>query len=83
MNSKNLEDWEKNFSIFNEGLGKIKSYKTIDPLKMSQSKFTQNFELLQFLYDFIAKTYNEPIKKYNAYERRLEIIKSQYGSNIV
>jgi hypothetical protein len=82
VNSKNQEDWEKNFSLFNEGLGRIKSYKIIDPVKMSQAKFSQNFELLQFIYDFIAKTYNEPIRKYNAYEKRLEIIKSQYGSKI-
>jgi hypothetical protein len=79
VNSKNQEDWEKNFSLFNEGLSRIKSYKTIDPVKLSQGKFTQNFELLQFIYDFIAKTYNEPVKKYNAYEKRLEILKSQYG----
>ncbi len=83
MNCKSIEDCKKNFTLFNEGLGKIKSYKTIDPVKLAQGKFTPNFELLQFVYDFIAKTYNEPNKKYNAYQRRLEILKSQYGSKIV
>ena len=80
LNSKNMEDWEKNFSILNEILGKIKSYKTIDPSKMSKSKFTLNFEFLQFTYDLFAKSFGDPTIKYSAYEKRLEILKYQFGN---
>ena len=80
LNSKNMEDWEKNFYILNEILGKIKSHKTIDPSKMSKSKFTQNFEFLQFVYDLFAKSFGDPTIKYSAYEKRLEILKFQFGN---
>ena len=79
MNSKSIDDWEKNFQLFNEALGKVKSFKTIDPIKMTQGKFTTNFELLQFVYDFIVKTCDNGVRL-NAFERRLEIIKVQNGS---
>jgi hypothetical protein len=47
---------------------------------MSKGKFTQNFEFLQFAYDYIAKNCGEQSAKYKAYDKRLEIIKSQFGS---
>jgi hypothetical protein len=46
---------------------------------MSQGKFTINFELLQFIYDFIAKIFNDTMRQYNAYDKRLEILKNQFG----
>ena len=79
MNSKNIDDWEKNFQLFNEALGKVKSYKTIDPIKMTQGKFTINFELLQFVYDYVVKSCENGIRL-NGFERRLEILKIQNGS---
>jgi hypothetical protein len=80
VNSKSPEDWEKNFYLLNEAFSKIKSYKIIDPTKLSQGKFTPNFELLQFIYDHLHKTCGDVNIKFNGYERRLEIVKSQYGS---
>jgi hypothetical protein len=84
VNSKSQEDWEKNFYLLNEAFGKIKSHKTVDPTKLSQGKFTHNFELLQFVFDYVCKNCGDASIKYKAYEKRLEIIKSQYGSkNII
>jgi hypothetical protein len=63
---------------------KIKSFKQIDASKLSKSKFTPNFEFLQFSYDLIIKNFgNDFSLKYSAYERRVEIVKSQNGSNII
>jgi hypothetical protein len=82
LNSKNEEDWERNLSIVNELLLKIKSFKQIDPSKLCKSKFTPNFEFLQFIYDLIAKSFNDSTSKISAYEKRLEIVKSQNGNKI-
>ncbi len=83
MNSKSSEDWEKNFSLLNEILSKIKSYKQIEPIKLSKSKFTMNFEFLQFCYNLIVKTFGDSTIKYPAFDKRIEILKSQYGSKII
>ena len=80
VNSKQQEDWEKNFQVVNDGLQKIKSFKQIDPLKLSQNKFTTNFEFLQFLYDFIMKNNSNSNVNYSAYEKRIEAIKYLNGS---
>jgi hypothetical protein len=80
VNSKSQEDWEKNFYLLNEAFGRIKSYKTLDPIKLSKGKFTPNFELLQFIFDLVHKNCGDTSLKYNAYEKRIEIVKSQHGS---
>lgn len=82
MNSKSMEDWEKNLCLVNDILLKIKSYKQIDSVKLSKCKFTPNFEFLQFVYDFLAKNFGDPSIKYFAYEKRLEILKFQYGNKM-
>jgi hypothetical protein len=82
MNSKSMEDWEKNLALVNDILLKIKSYKQIDSVKLSKCKFTPNFEFLQFVYDFLAKNFGDPLIRYSAYEKRLEILKYQYGSKM-
>jgi hypothetical protein len=85
VNSKNNEDWERNFTLVNEILLKIKSFKQIDPLKLTKNKFNVNFEFLQFVYDFILK---QDSKQQNIqsnikpYDKRLEILKAQHGSKI-
>lgn len=62
-------------------LAKQKSHKQVDPVKLAKSNFAINFEFIQFLYDYIAKTFNtDKAKKYNGLERRIEIIKSQSGT---
>ena len=66
--------------ILNEGLQKIKSHKQIDPAKLSQNKFTTNFEFLQFLYDYVMKNNSNGSINYSAYDKRVEAIKKQYGS---
>ncbi len=78
-----MEDWERNFSILNEILSKTKSFKQIDPLKLSKSKFATNFEFLQFSYDLIFKNFGDSTISYPAFEKRIEILKNQYGSKIV
>lgn len=59
---------------------KIEVLKTVDPYTLSKSKFKENFELLQFIYDLILKkfpeTYANPAN--NALEQRLEALKFQY-----
>jgi len=91
VNSKNVEDWEKNFTLLNDILSKIKSFKRIDPSKLCMCKFTTNFEFLQFSYDLIIKNFgndasmNDAEKQhgnYKAFEKRLEILKIQNGSKI-
>ena len=68
--------------IVNDILSKLKSFKQIDPAKLSQCKFTHNFEFLQFIYDYIAKNCGEGTIRYSAYDKRLEIIKSQNSSKL-
>lgn len=81
VNSKNIEDWEKNLMLLNDATNKIKNFKPIDPLKMSKGKFNLNFEYLQFVYDFILKNFPEEQlpKKYNAFERRVSVFRSHLG----
>ena len=86
-NSKQVEDWERNFIILNDSLQKIKSLKQVDPMKLTKNKFNINFEFLQFMYDFILKNFPNDnlniLTKYNAFERRLEAIKNQYGKSFI
>jgi hypothetical protein len=49
---------------------------------MSKAKFAQIFEFLQFVYDYIVKNCGDTGAKLSAYEKRVEILKSQYGSKI-
>ena len=80
MNSKNAEDWEENFYCLNVALGKIKSHRQIEPAKLNKSTFAVNFEFLQFLFDIIAKNFEDPfITAYNGYQKRLDILKIQNG----
>ena len=82
-NSRNQEDYEKNLTYLNDGLNKIKTLKQIDPIKFAKGKFTTNFEFLQILYDHVSKCYGSVYNiKYNAYEKRVEALKHQFGSKI-
>ena len=83
LNSKEKEDWQRNWCLLNEMLSKQRSYKQVDPIKMSKGNFSSNFEFVQFLYDYIYKTFNsaQP-KKYKGLQRRVEILRSQYGNRI-
>lgn len=69
--------------MFNSALGKIKTRKQIDPFKLSKQTFSVNFEMLQFLFDFLDKNVGDPLTfKYDGYEKRVEIIKQQNGGKI-
>ena len=48
LNSKEKEDWQRNWCLLNEMLSKQKSYKQVDPIKMSKGNFSSNFEFVQF-----------------------------------
>jgi hypothetical protein len=78
VNPINIEDKEKNFILLNEGLQKAKCNKPVDYMSLAKGKFQTNFEFLQFIYDYILKNFPETIGnvKYNAYEVRLNCLKS-------
>ena len=73
------EQKQKNLSIFNVILGKAGCPRQIDPQKMSRGIFSLNLEFLQYLFDFLYKTFGTvvPKKKYSGLKRRIEILKIQ------
>ena len=73
------EQKQKNLSTFNVILGKAGCPRQIDPIKMSKGVFSLNLEFLQYLWDFLYKSFGSvvPKKKYNGLKRRLEILKIQ------
>mgnify|MGYP002621710713 FL=1 len=77
------EQKQKNLSTFNVILGKAGCPRQIDPIKMSKGVFSLNLEFLQYLWDFLYKSFGTvvPKKKYNGLKRRLEILKSQGNKN--
>ena len=78
------EQKQKNLLIFNVILGKAGCPRQIDPIKMSRGIFSLNLEFLQYLFDFLYKTFGSvvPKKKYNGFKRRLEILKNQGNKNL-
>ena len=79
-----IELKQKNLYLLNTLLGKAGCIKHIDPNKLSKGLFSTNLEFLQFLFDFIYKTFGSslPKKKYRGLKRRIEILKSQNGNKI-
>ena len=79
-----IEQKQKNLLIFNVILGKAGCPRQIDPIKMSRGIFSLNLEFLQYLFDFLYKTFGSvvPKKKYNGLKRRLEILKIQGNKNL-
>ena len=79
-----IEHKQKNLLIFNVILGKAGCPRQIDPIKMSRGIFSLNLEFLQYLFDFLYKTFGSvvPKKKYNGLKRRLEILKIQGNKNL-
>ena len=75
---------QKNLCLLNSLLGKAGCIKHIDPNKLAKGLFSTNLEFLQFLFDFIYKTFGGslPKKKYRGLKRRIEILKSQHGNKI-
>ena len=75
---------QKNLCLLNSLLGKAGCIKHIDPNKLSKGLFSTNLEFLQFLFDFIYKTFgvNLPKKKYKGLKRRIEILKNQHGNKV-
>ena len=73
---------KKNLCILNVLLGKAGCLKQIDAGKLSKCAFSINLEFLQYLYDFISKTFGDvtPKTKYKGLKRRLEILKFQNGN---
>ena len=77
-----LDHRHKNFCLLNVLLGKVQCFKQLDPVKMSKGIFSPNFEFLQYIYDFIFKTFNKITtkKRYKGLKRRIEILKAQQGN---
>ena len=84
MAINDIEQKQKNLLIFNVILGKAGCPRQIDPIKMSKGIFSLNLEFLQYLFDFLYKTFGTvvPKKKYNGLKRRLEILKIQGNKNL-
>ena len=85
LNSINdIEQKQKNLSTFNIILGKAGCPRQIDPIKMSKGVFSLNLEFLQYLWDFLYKSFGSvvPKKKYNGLKRRIEILKIQGNKNL-
>ena len=82
INEKELK--QKNLCLLNSLLGKAGSIKQIDPNKLSKGLFSLNLEFLQYLFDFIYKTFGAvvPKKRYRGLKRRIEIIKNQSGNKV-
>ena len=78
------EQKQKNLSTFNVLLGKAGCPRQIDPIKMSKGVFSLNLEFLQYLWDFLYKSFGSvvPKKKYNGLKRRLEVLKLQGNKNL-
>ena len=78
------EQKQKNLSTFNILLGKAGCPRQIDPIKMSKGVFSLNLEFLQYLWDFLYKSFGSvvPKKKYNGLKRRLEVLKIQGNKNL-
>ena len=78
------EQKQKNLSTFNVLLGKAGCPRQIDPIKMSKGVFSLNLEFLQYLWDFLYKSFGSvfPKKKYNGLKRRLEVLKIQGNKNL-
>ena len=78
------EQKQKNLSTFNVILGKAGCPRQIDPIKMSKGIFSLNLEFLQYLWDFLYKSFGSvvPKKKYNGLKRRIEILKIQGNKNL-
>ena len=78
------EQKQKNSSTFNVLLGKAGCPRQIDPIKMSKGVFSLNLEFLQYLWDFLYKSFGSvvPKKKYNGLKRRLEVLKIQGNKNL-
>ena len=79
-----IELKQKNLSLLNSLLGTTGSIKQIDPNKLAKGLFSINLEFLQYLFDFIYKTFGSviPKKKYRGLKRRIEIIKNQSGNKV-
>ena len=78
------EQKQKNLSTFNVILGKAGCPRQIDPIKMSKGVFSLNLEFLQYLWNFLYKSFGSvvPKKKYNGLKRRIEILKIQGNKNL-
>ena len=79
-----IELKQKNLCLLNSLLGKAGCIKQIDPNKLSKGLFSLNLEFLQYLFDFIYKTFGAviPKKRYRGLKRRIEIIKNQFGVKV-
>ena len=79
-----IELKQKNLCLLNSLLGKAGCIKQIDPNKLSKGVFALNLEFLQYLFDFIYKTFGAviPKKRYRGLKRRIEIIKNQSGNKV-
>ena len=79
-----IELKQKNLCLLNSLLGKVGCIKQIGPNKLSKGLFWINLEFLQYLFDFIYKTFGEviPKKRYRGLKRRIEIIKNQSGNKV-
>lgn len=74
---RNEDDFYRNLKVLEDALVKIKSKRTIDTGKLSRSKFPDNMDFLQWLYQYYLQQKDTIDEKYPAYAKRIEAYKKQ------
>lgn len=75
---RNEDDNFRNLKVLEDALIKVKSKRTIDTTKLSRSKFPDNMDFLQWLYQYyLQEKDNIEEDRYPAYAKRVEAYKKQ------
>jgi len=74
---RSIEDNAKNLRMVADALNKIKAKKPLDISKLSQGKFAEHMDLVQWMYSYFQKNQSLVKGKYSAYTKRLEAYKRQ------
>jgi RP/EB family microtubule-associated protein len=71
------DDNYRNLKVLEDALARIRSKRTIDTSKLSRSKFPDNMDFLQWLYQYWLSQKDSVDERYPAYSKRLEAYKKQ------
>ena len=71
------DDNYRNLKILEDSLARIRSKRTIDTSKLSRSKFPDNMDFLQWIYQYWISQKDSVEERYPAYAKRLEAYKKQ------
>ncbi|OMJ69159.1 hypothetical protein SteCoe_33176 [Stentor coeruleus] len=71
------DDNYKNLKVLEDAMIKLRSKRTIDTAKLSRSKFPDNMDFLQWLYQYWLQNKDSVEERYPAYAKRIEAYKKQ------